>query len=536
MVSITCYGGVRQIGGNQLLLEDGDTRLFFDFGTPFHQRGLYYEEYLNPRAGFGLLDLLEMGLIPPLRGLYRSDLEKDSDDLWGHFQGAPSYRDMRGTKIDGVLLTHAHMDHSGYISFLRPDLPIYTTGMTAFLAKAIQDSGITSFESEVVYATPREIKNGLLKTSNWKAVSAKQRPFYLLDTQPSRSDVQAFWGEIPGARGLDAIDLQRAKTVGGLEVRAFPVDHSIPGACAFAVKTSAGWVAYTGDLRFHGQVSESTQRFMEELRKLRPVALLCEGTRASIENELEANFTEEDVYSRALKEITAASGLVIADFGPRNIERLRIFGQIAKEAGRSLVVLPKDAYLLKAAHIMDPEVPLSTTEPSMYVLDEPKSQINRWERNTRDENSHKLLSVDDINRNQDWYILCFSFFDLDQLPSIRPKADSLYLYSSHEAFDEEVQMDLRRLRNWIDHFQMREVGLPMEGLDGKWSIPKEHEGLHASGHASAKDLIQFIKEVSPRYLIPIHIQQAGLEYYESRIKEPDIQIREPILGEAIVVG
>ena len=31
MVSLTFYGGVDEIGGNKVLLEDGDVRFFFDF-------------------------------------------------------------------------------------------------------------------------------------------------------------------------------------------------------------------------------------------------------------------------------------------------------------------------------------------------------------------------------------------------------------------------------------------------------------------------------------------------------------------------
>ena len=32
MVSLTCFGGVSEIGGNKTLLEDGNTRFLFDFG------------------------------------------------------------------------------------------------------------------------------------------------------------------------------------------------------------------------------------------------------------------------------------------------------------------------------------------------------------------------------------------------------------------------------------------------------------------------------------------------------------------------
>src|SRR3990172_8857949 len=80
VVRLTCYGGVGQIGGNQFLLEDGETRLLLDFGIPFSERGRFYEEYLKPRPAFGLLDPLTMGLLPPLRGLYRPDIEQGSPD------------------------------------------------------------------------------------------------------------------------------------------------------------------------------------------------------------------------------------------------------------------------------------------------------------------------------------------------------------------------------------------------------------------------------------------------------------------------
>ena len=39
MVSLTFYGGVNEIGGNKILLEDQDTRLFLDFGMSFTQSG-----------------------------------------------------------------------------------------------------------------------------------------------------------------------------------------------------------------------------------------------------------------------------------------------------------------------------------------------------------------------------------------------------------------------------------------------------------------------------------------------------------------
>jgi hypothetical protein len=68
MVSLTFYGGVNEIGGNKILLEDSDRRLFLDFGFPYKRYKQFYEEYLKPRSDAGLLDPLTIGLLPPLEG------------------------------------------------------------------------------------------------------------------------------------------------------------------------------------------------------------------------------------------------------------------------------------------------------------------------------------------------------------------------------------------------------------------------------------------------------------------------------------
>ena len=520
MVTITCYGGVGQIGGNQFLLEDGDTRLFFDFGTPYKEWNRFYEEYLKPRPGAGLLDPLVMGLLPPLEGLYRRDLEAYDPHVWQRVQRRRSFRTLEG--VDGVLLSHAHLDHSGYISFLRPDVPVYASAMTAFIAKAIQDTSGADFEKEVCYFRPRRLQKGVLSTFR---EPLQQRPFVFADAPTLSARAKAFWERSP----LKRRELMPAAgpapprdRIGGLALRAFAVDHSIYGATLFAVETSAGWVAFTGDLRLDWG-DDGTRQLIDELKGLHLRALLCEGTRAGDEHTL---VTEAHVAERALQEARKASGLIIADFGPRNIHRLKTFLDVAQGLSRKLVVTAKDAYLLQAMAHVEPANP-TVAHPDVLVYQELKSVLPSWEVEVRERHWDRLIGPRELQANAEAFILCFSFWDLKELVDIDPQG-GLYIYSSSEAYNEEQQMDLRRLRNWLDHFGMRSVGLPRETTPGVFEIPDEEIGLHASGHSSGADIIRFVKEVAPQTVIPVHTENP--RYFQEEVRDSSIKVKEPEYG------
>ncbi|HJX69651.1 MAG TPA: MBL fold metallo-hydrolase RNA specificity domain-containing protein [Dehalococcoidia bacterium] len=515
MPSLTFYGGVNEIGGNKVLLEEGNTTLFFDFGTSFARRYQYFEEYLKPRASAGLLDLLEMGLLPPLRGIYRDDLAGKAP--WHRFESSPFYRELG---IDGVLLSHAHVDHSGYISFLREDIPIYSTSMSAFIAKAMQDSGKGDFEKEVCYSIPKEEVAGVLQATSWQREKAQQRPFRVLDSPSFSREALEFWKKTSGGRRLSPRPLEAVGRVGALPLQSFPVDHSIFGATAFAVETSSGWVVYTGDLRLHGRRGYLLEEFIDSATQLRPAVLICEGT--NVENS-DIVVSEEEVYTKALKTVKEAKALVIADFGPRNVERLLIFRQVAEETSRCLVISSKDAYLLKAMRYVSPEVPDIASDTVIHIYKDAKARLDKWEDEIREEYQSKLVTPEEIRQHQCSYILCFSFFDIDELPDIMPQKGSIYIYSSSEAHSEEQVMDQWRLHNWLEHFGIQAVGLPVQQDDGKWVIPQNDRGLHASGHARGPELLDLIRNIAPKTLLPIHTEHPN--YFVRNLEGSGIEVR-----------
>ncbi len=553
MISLTVYGGCGTIGGNKILLEDHihDTRLFFDFGTSFKVREQFFEEYLKPRPGVGLLDLLEMEygayghLLPPIEGIYREDLVPPGD-LWSRYREHRHYREL--PSLDGVIVSHAHVDHTGYISFLRPEVPVYASALSAFIAKAMQDSGMPDFEKEVCYLNPRAWQDGREGRGVLSPVKGKQimRPYVFVDQPELGAGASTFWQDTPGRKTLEPAGPQPVRVagdglgcrVGRLPARHYPVDHSIHGASAWAVETSAGWVVYTGDLRLHGTRGEQTERFIAEARALRPRALLCEGTRAprrGDETELEPPLiTEREVEDNAGRLVANEAGLVIADFGPRNIERLQAFLRIAEATGRALVILAKDAYLLDAMHLVDARIPAVSTEANLRVYNDVKSMPGVWEKQVRRSYKSSLVAPDDIRSNPDRFILCFSFWDVKNLIDIAPTAGT-YIYSSSEAYTEEQRMDIWRLRHWLEHFGLRGVGLPKTSDEDEADTPGQfqpgEELLHASGHAGAGDLVALAKEIRPQTLIPIHTENPRL-FFQALAGEP-VEILVPEYGESI---
>lgn len=525
-VTITVFGGNGQIGGNKVLLRDGKIDLLFDFGMNFEANGRYFAEFLNPRGSTsGTYDYLMMGIIPPVSGIYRADAAVESLDpvgwqearrRWGEYECHPS----------ALLLSHAHIDHTGHIAFLAGDIPIVASAVTALIAKSMQDTGQSGLDAEVAYWREREENTAEQRIGHVRGSPGVRRPWLITDHGNWSAAADEMWltrGNPKDELIGPPVEAFSGK-VASLLVRSYPVDHSIPGAQAFAVETSAGWVVYTGDVRMHGAAGDKTLAFAEAARDLKPVALLCEGTRVSPGESKPAN--EEVVRERGMEAVAGVEGLVVADFGPRNIERLRIFLDIARQNGRKLVVLARDVHLLEAIATADPTTPLPDAAAGMYLFRDREGTTPVWKRNVLERHQDATVNWEEVSASPREYLLCLSIYDLPRLIDINPQGGA-YIYSTSEPYDLQMQITVDRLRNWVARFGLELIGDP--DID-----EPEHRGFHAGGHAPQEDIYRLMEIINPKLLIPIHTQYPDL--MAATAAQMGIEAELPEFGGPIAVG
>ncbi|MFX1519811.1 MAG: MBL fold metallo-hydrolase [Promethearchaeota archaeon] len=453
MTKLNFYGGVNEIGGNKILLEDNDTTVFFDFGFSFSTSKKYYGDFLRPRKSSGLGDYLEFGILPELSGIYR-------DDYLTKMGREPTTK----PNIDGVFLTHAHADHCWDVSFLHKEIPIYCGETCELILKAVQNSSfITGFGMD--FYTYLE-----------NFVDRRRRPKY--------------------KRIFNTFRTGKTIKLNDIEVEPIHVDHSIPGAYGFIIHTSSGCIVYTGDFRLHGTRGDMSRDFIEKAKECKPDVMICEGTRIREKPGL----TENDVRKEVSKFIKKTKGLVIANFPGKDTDRLNSFIQACKENNRKLAITTKQAYLLETLEADTGfSVPDLRDETFLiylhkagwgiiaedgYDIKEKEKDYAQWE--------DKYLSYDnavtykDIIKKQKEIVLYCDFYDLHELIDIKPKEGSCFIHSLSEPHDEEQEIDFERMKNWLDHFN-----LPLLQA-------------HASGHISGEEIRNVVNEIRPKKVIGIH--------------------------------
>ena len=442
MVSLTFYGGVDEIGGNKVLLEDGDARVFFDFGQSFTMGCDFFTGWLSPRGINGLGDYFEFDLLPKLKGLYAEPQLRFTD---------VSYVKPR---FDAVFLSHAHFDHVNHIQFLDPEIPVCLgVGTKLFLEAMEKTSGFCDYGEH------------------------RYRTF----------------------RTGDKIK------VGDIVMEPVHVDHSIPAAYGFIVHTSEGSVVYTGDLRMHGLRKDLTEDFLRKARECEPTALICEGTRM-VEKEKRKNYSELQVEELSNETVSSTDKMVFVTRYSRDMDRFRSCYNVAKNNGRKIVVSPKTAYLLGKLvedKRLDLPDPLQDENILVYYKRKRSGRFEEkdyyvWEREFMD----KMVTFEFVHKNQSKLIMDLDFYQFTELIDIKPDPASHFIHSMSEPFSEEDIED-QVMHNCLDHFKMRFHQLHASGHMNRQQItglikyikPKKIFPIHTENQHLFKKVPQAVQTV-----------------------------------------
>lgn len=448
------FGGLDEIGGNKILLESGEGRVFLDFGISFSLKRRFFGGYLKPRTVNLLHSYILTGLIPRIKGIYREDLLKlDSN-------ASRLLEDGEELGVDGCVISHAHLDHYGHLPLLSPEIKVYVGATTLLLIKHREMT--------------RSARGVELQTTYYKDVE---------DGEKREREIRVF-------RTGDVFE------AGGIRFKPIHIDHSIPAAYGFVAETLEGVVAYTGDFRMHGPKACFTHDFIEAAHGAE--VLLVEATRISEERKV----TESMVAEELSRWVNGAEGkLIIVLISEMDFDRLNSVVKAAEKSGRTLILsvrlmemlqlLRKSAANIQIPDLRDAAVYLERRGSGGYNLEKDyKGWMLKALTHFQDMGIN-LVKGHEIFENQGKFLLIFTNPEsILELTEINPLPGSLLILSTSEPHNEEQEIEREKLLRWASLF----------GMDVKSS--------HASGHAERDSIIKLIEEINPRYVVPIHTEDS----------------------------
>ena len=245
-MKLTIHRGTHEIGGSCVEVTAGSTRIVVDVGLPLEKPGV----------------------------------DAACEDALANERIAAVFK--KSPPVAAVLLSHAHLDHSGLLGLVPASVPVYCSEGTSMMMEASS------------------------KYARQKDVPAKR---ILKEREPQQ--------------------------IGNIQVTGHPVDHSVFGSMALELEADGQRVLYSGDFRLHGRKPGMVEALAAWLSGKTIDVLLIEGTHIS---DCRSGPTEEALEETILADIKSAPGLVLASFSPPNVDRLVGFYKAARDAHRILAL------------------------------------------------------------------------------------------------------------------------------------------------------------------------------------------------------
>ncbi|MGV8141655.1 MAG: MBL fold metallo-hydrolase [Candidatus Woesearchaeota archaeon] len=493
------YGGVGdtlfgELGGVQLLFidEGKDTKFMLDIGQrPDHTNDYYGFPFKAPRHR--TLAISEfLGSYPPIENLYRHD-----------------YMERMGKKagpvpLDGILITHEHFDHMGGLPLIRHDQPVYVN------------------------------EKSLLQMYIWQYVGGGINEF--VDLYERSMIGMSVSGEEKILKGMESFiprNIQRFRPeepfkIGNLDVTAYRIDHSVPGACGFIIDTSVGKIGISGDIRYRGRRPETTERFVDKCVEEKVKYMFLEGSLLHFPH----SGTEADI-TQAVADVTKYATLATISYPIRDFDRLTSLYHAAKQNKRMLTISMDQALYLKAydgsdgfprldwkyigvyippmgnGFFDDPRYPQELAFEDYKMWQRPFLDKNEW---IRHENKIQRVTINDIKNNQDQFLMTLggnSSLMLSTYEYIRPRHGSKHIRSNPQGWTKGMEVEDEKKINVLKDFTMYDGPQPDYF---EQSQMRDHTQIHITGHMNTQEVQRTINKFDPDVttFYPYHTLQLGL--------------------------
>ena len=254
------HRGTKEIGGSCVEVWTENTRIVIDIGMPLVENdGSEFD--FNKHKALTVNELIGKGILPNIEGFYAN-----ANEL-----------------IDGIIISHPHIDHYGFSTFLHPEIQYYMGEATH---KIIELTDIF---------TPQQ--NNIKNLTYFE----KSKPF----------------------------------TIGDIKVTPFWMDHSAFDAYAFLIEANGKSLFYSGDFRRHGRKHKAFKWFTHNAPSSVD-CLLMEGTQ--IERKTKKDKTEEDIENELVNIFSGNEKINLIYTSGQNIDRLVSIYRACKRTGKIFVI------------------------------------------------------------------------------------------------------------------------------------------------------------------------------------------------------
>lgn len=276
-------------------------------------------------------------------------------------------------------------------------------------------------------------------------------------------------------KNLNLKVLDKTVQVGEFLVTPHSIDHSIAGACAFEIFCKNKTILYTGDIRFHGRCKGKNKALISNVKNVD--YLIMEGT--TISRVGQEKVFEDDLISLFEDEFKKDK-LPLVQVSVQNIDRFVTIYKACLKSKKTLVIDPYSCYILELYGKNNKNIPQFSWN-NIRVYRANNSITNVLETNGfLKKYMKKEISASEIQKYPHKFVIKGNF-DINNLCFSKFK-------------NEELNIIFSMWKGYLDRPSY---------LDKYKDVTTY---IHTSGHSTVGDLQQFVDNIRPKAIIPIHTE------------------------------